>query len=377
MDNIPYLKSADSSLQAINRIHGIDFVSQHGMELLQFTDSGLYCPPADVYLDPWKPVHKALISHAHSDHATGGCNYYLCTDITKPLIQYRLNLADDKVESTQYGTVINIHGVQFSFHPAGHIPGSAQIRIEYKGEVWCFSGDYKLQVDGISTPFEPVRCDVFVTESTFGLPVFRWDPPQKVFDEINNWWNTNRDEGKISILAGYALGKAQRIVKHLNTSIGKIYVHGAVQAINGILHQQNIKLPETTYVSPEITKQDLEGALVICPPSALGSPWMRRFLPYSSGIASGWMNLRGARRRRSVDRGFVLSDHADWNELNDVIAATGAERIFVTHGYSETFAQWLREKGLQAHEVKTQYEGELAEIAEGSLPNEIANDSTV
>lgn len=340
------------------------------MELLQFTDSGIYCPPADVYLDPWKPVHRALISHAHGDHATGGSNHYLCTDVTRHVIQYRLNLSDDKVESVEYGKRININGVQFSFHPAGHIPGSAQIRVEFKGQVWCFSADYKLHNDGVSTPFEPVRCHVFITESTFGLPVYKWDSPQRIFEEINRWWTANRAEGKVSVLAGYALGKAQRIIKNLDTSIGKIYVHGAVHAVNRILQQQDVKLPETTYVSPETRKQDVEGALVICPPSALGSPWMRRFSPYSSGIASGWMNLRGARRRRSADRGFVLSDHADWNELNTVVAETGAERVFVTHGYAEVFAQWLREKGLHAHDVKTKYEGELAEIAEGSPPTE-------
>ncbi|MBT1702277.1 ligase-associated DNA damage response exonuclease [Chryseosolibacter indicus] len=348
------------------------------MDLLQFTDKGIYCAQAGVYLDPWKPVEKAIISHGHSDHAYFGHKYYLSTSIAMPVIKHRLYLQDN-IETLNYGEIININGVNFSFHPAGHIPGSAQIRVEFKGEVWVFSGDYKLQDDGISTPFEPVKCHTFITESTFGLPIYKWKPQQEVFTEINQWWLKNKAEGKASLIAGYTLGKSQRILKNVDPSIGKIFTHGAVDTINEVMRKQGIDLPEAPRITNEVSKDDLKGALIICPPSAVGSPWVRRFLPYSLGIASGWMRLRGTRRRRGADRGFVLSDHVDWDDLNTAIKETGAQRVYVTHGYSELFAQWLNEQGVEAHEVKTKYEGELGEMAEtASTENEdgTKNDTT-
>lgn len=334
------------------------------MNILEFTDSGLYCPVADVYLDPWKPVKKALISHGHSDHAYAGHEQYLCTPQTKSIITHRLKLTDH-VQAIGYGDTISINNVRFSFHPAGHIPGSAQIRIEFNGEVWVFSGDYKLQNDGISEPFESVRCHTFITESTFGLPIYRWESQVKVFDAINTWWRKNQEEGKVSVLSGYALGKAQRLLKNVDASIGKIFVHGAVDVMNEVLRPHVSGIPVTHRVTPEMKKQEFAASLVVCPPSAIGSPWMRKFLPYSLGIASGWMNLRGARRRRGADRGFVLSDHADWNELNTAVKESKAERVFVTHGYADVFSQWLNENGMESGVVKTRYEGELAEVSEG------------
>ena len=339
------------------------------MALLEFTDKGICCPQADVYLDPWKPVKKALITHAHSDHARWGNEHYLCTAPALPVIRHRLQLTDN-FQTVEYGETISINGVNFSFHPAGHIPGSAQIRVEHKGEVWVFSGDYKLQRDNLSEPFEAVKCHVFITESTFGLPVYNWEPQENVFSEINAWWRKNQTEGKVSVIAGYTLGKSQRILRNVDPSIGKIFVHGAVDSINQVLRQQGYSLPNTHRITKESVKKDYEGALVVCPPSAVGSPWIRRFLPYSLGIASGWMKLRGARRRRGADRGFVLSDHCDWHELNTAIKATGAEKVFVTHGYTEIFAQWLNETGYEAGEVKTQYEGELGEMVESAITNE-------
>jgi putative mRNA 3-end processing factor len=340
------------------------------VDLLQFTDKGIYCPQADVYLDPWKPVKKALISHGHSDHAYSGHQQYLCSTIAKPVIKHRLYLADN-IQSVDYGERININAVNFSFHPAGHIPGSAQIRVEYRGEVWVFSGDYKLQYDGISDPYEPQKCHVFITESTFGLPIYKWKPQHEVFDDINQWWLKNRTEGKTSVITGYTLGKAQRILTNVDQSIGKIFTHGAVDTINQVLRQQGIDLPQAPRVSDQLSKEDLKGALIICPPSAVGSPWVRRFLPYSLGVASGWMRLRGTRRRRGADRGFVLSDHVDWTDLNIAIKETGAQKVFVTHGYTELFSQWLNTTGIEAHEVKTKFEGELGEMAEaGSVDEE-------
>jgi putative mRNA 3-end processing factor len=340
------------------------------VSLLQFTDKGIWCAQANVYLDPWKPVDKAIITHGHSDHAYFGHKHYLTSVDAMPVIKHRLSLHEN-IETLNYGEVVTINGVNFSFHPAGHIPGSSQIMVEYKGEVWVFSGDYKLQYDGISTPFVPVKCHVFITESTFGLPIYKWKSQHEVFEEINRWWKKNKEEGRTSVIAGYALGKAQRILKNIDASIGNIFTHGAVDSINAIIKNQGIPLPDAPRVTDQIHQDDLKGALIICPPSAVGSTWMRRFLPYSLGIASGWMKLRGTRRRRGADQGFALSDHADWNELNTAIKGTGAEKVYVTHGYSETFAQWLTQQGFEAHEVKTQYEGELGEMAEaGAVSSE-------
>ena len=325
------------------------------MPLLQFTDKGIHCPLAGVYLDPWKPVERAIISHGHSDHAYAGHQHYLCSATAMPVIKHRLFLQDNAIQTLDFGEVLHINGVQFSFHPAGHIPGAAQVRVEHKGEVWVFSGDYKLQHDGISTPFEPQRCHVFITESTFGLPVYKWKTQNEVFNDINAWWIKNREEGKTCVITGYTLGKAQRILKNVDASIGKIFTHGAVDSVNRIMRAQGIDLPEAPRVSDDIPKDELKGALVICPPSAVGSPWVRRFLPYSLGVASGWMKLRGTRRRRGADRGFVLSDHADWDELNTTIRATGAERVFVTHGQVHPMVRWLCEQGLDAQSFATEY----------------------
>ncbi len=333
------------------------------MSLLTFTDSGIYCPQADVYIDPWRPVQRALITHGHADHARWGHEKYLCTDSAKPVIRYRLG-KDIHLESIPYGEVRKINGVDFSFHPAGHIVGSAQIRVAYKGEVWVASGDYKVEEDGISEPFELVPCHQFITESTFGLPVYQWQPQAEVFADLNAWWRDNQAKGKVSFVTGYSLGKAQRIIQNVDASIGNIYTHGAVENINEIIRAQGIALTPTVRVNAGIPKEDFLGSLLVAPPSALGSTWMKRFPSISIGVASGWMALRGARRRRAADRGFVLSDHADWQGLNDVIKATGAEKVWVTHGYTDIFSQWLQEQGIASGVVKTEFEGELSEMGE-------------
>lgn len=326
-------------------------------DLLQFDANGLYCPAADVYLDPWKPVARALITHGHADHARAGHQHYLCTDEAAPVIRHRIPSAP-VLETVTYGERRRINGVCFSFHPAGHIFGSAQIRVEARGEVWVFSGDYKLHPDGVARPFEPVACHTFITESTFGLPVYQWVDPMEVYRDVNAWWRANRAEGKVSVLAAYALGKAQRLLRHLDTAIGDVYVHGAVHQINQILSSQDVELPHTKTVDPAGRADDFRGALVLCPPAALGSPWMRRFNPCSVALASGWMCVRGNRRRRGVDRGFVLSDHADWPGLVKAVRATGATNVWVTHGYQDTFAKWLSTNGYYARTVQAQFEGE-------------------
>lgn len=332
--------------------------------LLEFTNKGLYCPVADVYIDPWRPVERALITHGHSDHARWGHQHYLCTETAAPVVRYRLGKI--KLETVAFGEKRTINGVEFSFHPAGHILGSAQIRIAHKGEVWVASGDYKLEDDGLAEAFEPIPCHTFITESTFGLPIYQWQPQEQVMSEINAWWRQNQADGKVSVLFAYALGKAQRLLQGLDTSIGTIYTHGAVENTNEIMRQQGVALPETVRVTPAVDRKKLPGHMVIAVPSALGSPWLQKMKPTSLGYVSGWMALRGARRRRSVDRGFILSDHADWTGLNAAVRETGAERVFVTHGYTEVYARWLRSQGLTAEVVSTEYgaEGEEEENVE-------------
>ena len=329
--------------------------------LLEFTEKGLYCPAAGVYIDPWKPVQRALITHGHSDHARWGHQHYLCTKNAAPVIRYRLG--DISLSTVDFGEVVTVNGVRFSFHPAGHILGSAQIRIEHKGEVWVVSGDYKLEDDGLAEAFEPIRCHTFITESTFGLPIYRWEPQAQIFDDINAWWRQNKAEGKVSVLFSYALGKAQRLLMGLDSSIGTIYTHGAVENTNKVIRKQGIILPPTVRVTAEIDRKQYPGNMVIAVPSALGGSWLKKFKPVSLAYVSGWMRLRGARRRRAVDRGFVLSDHADWDGLNSAIKATGAERVFVTHGYTEVFSKWLQSQGLESAIVQTAYGTEEEEVS--------------
>lgn len=325
--------------------------------MLTFNDNGIYCAAADVYIDPWKPVDSAIITHAHSDHARWGMKKYLAHRDAVPVLRLRLG-ADINVQSVDYDEVTTINGVKISLHPAGHIWGSAQVRLEYKGEIWVVSGDYKLQPDGVSAPFEAVKCHHFITESTFGLPVYKFPDPQVVHDDINNWWRKNKEEGRNSVLMGYALGKAQRMMKYLDPSIGEIYTHGAIHNINKLYKSVGGTLPPNTYWG-EVDVKKVKGAMIVAPPSAAGTAWVRKLKPYRTAMCSGWMQLRGTRRRRSVDTGFVLSDHADWNELNTAIKATGAENVYVTHGYKSVFAKWLREEyKLNATEVDTLYTGE-------------------
>ncbi len=328
--------------------------------VLEFKPKGIYCPAGDFYIDPWKPVERALITHGHADHSRWGMKHYLATEAATPVIKHRLG--DINIETIPYATARQIGDAKVSFHPAGHVPGSAQIRIEVGGEVWVASGDYKTVDDGLSEPFEPVKCHAFITESTFGLPVFKWDRQEDVIAGINAWWQANREAGRFSIIGAYALGKAQRILANVDTSIGPILTHGAIENTNAVLRAQGIALPDTIRVTPETNLKDHAGGLVIATPSAMNGPWARKFgtgaSAASTAFASGWMAMRGVRRRRSADRGFVMSDHADWEGLNTAIRATGAERVFVTHGYTQQFSRWLGEQGYDAAVVETEFEGE-------------------
>src|SRR5690606_628811 len=324
----------------------------------------IYCPQADMYIDPWLPVENAVITHGHSDHARWGIGRYLCHPHTAAILRLRLGAAT-AIQSLEYGEAVTVNGVRISLHPAGHIIGSAQVRLEYGGEVWVVSGDYKLTQDGISAPYEPVRCHTFVTESTFALPVYRFPDPISVLSEINDWWRENAADGFNTVLLAYALGKSQALLQHLDPANGPVFLHGAVANVNATLREIGYQFAGE-HITPETDRATIKGAVVVAPPSALGSPWLKKLAPYRIASCSGWMQLRGARRRRGVDRGFVLSDHADWNQLNRAVADTGAENVYVTHGYEGVFARWLREeKGLQANEVRLQ--GGESELMEDDL----------
>jgi putative mRNA 3-end processing factor len=324
------------------------------MDLIAATDCGLYCAAGDFYIDPWRPVSRALITHGHSDHARFGSELYVCQQATAAILRKRLG-EGIAIETVRYGEVLARNGVSVSFHPAGHVLGSAQIRVEYSGEVWVASGDYKLQADGVSTPFEPVRCDTFITESTFGLPIYRWRPQAEVMAEIDDWRRENAAAGRASVIYAYSLGKAQRILANVDSTLGPIYCHGAVEAINGLHRAAGVKLPPTRSVPDAREKNAYAGALVVAPPSAAGSVWLKRFGEYSDALCSGWMQVRGNRRRRGLDRGFVVSDHADWPDLLRAIAATGATRVLATHGFVAPLSRYLQEQGLAAHPLQTAY----------------------
>lgn len=314
---------------------------------------GLYCPPGGFYIDPWRPVARAVITHAHSDHARDGHAHYLAAAPAEGVLRSRLG--DIALQTLAYGERIVHHGVTLSLHPAGHVLGSAQVRLEHGGQVWVASGDYKVAPDRTCAPFEPLRCDVFITESTFGLPIYRWCPDAEVFADIDTWWARNVAHGRASVIACYSFGKAQRLLSGVDPSIGPIIVHGAVEPLNRAYRAAGVALPETRMVTDVTDKADLKRALVVCPPSAAASPWMRRFGDAETAFASGWMQVRGNRRRGGYDRGFVLSDHADWPGLLQAIGATGAGRVIVTHGSSAVMVRYLTEHGLRAEAFNTEY----------------------
>jgi putative mRNA 3-end processing factor len=337
------------------------------MTLLQLTDRGLYCEVGDFYVDPWGAVDRAVVTHGHGDHLAWGCRAYLTAEPGVAVLRERLD-PSARVRGAAYGETVNVGGVRVSLHPAGHILGSAQVRIEHAGEVWVVSGDYKTEPDPTCAPYEPVRCHTFVTESTFGLPVYRLPPPHALSDDIHAWWRANQAAGRASLLFGYALGKAQRLIAGLDPGIGPILTHGSVERMNAVYRRAGVALPPTTPAAAS-DRADWKRAIVLAPPSADGSTWARRFGPQSTAFASGWMALRGMRRRRAVDRGFTVSDHVDWPSLLEAIAATGAARVWATHGYTGVLVRWLRERGLEAEAVETRYEGEREDApAEAEAP---------
>lgn len=323
------------------------------MKLIQFTNKGIYCIPGKFYIDPWRPVDLAVISHGHGDHAKWGMKKYLCHHFTKPILKIRIG-DDIEVQSVGYNEPMIINGVKVSFHPAGHIVGSSQIRMEYKGFVTVFSGDYKVQYDGISTPLEIVKCNEFITESTFGLPIYNWLTPQQYSEQMMSWVESNREQGKTSVFVGYSLGKAQRIMKSIEGG-GKIYVHNSIARLNEAIESVGVKLPdyETLLFNEDLKK--VSGEIVIVPPALLDSNMIRKIPNRATGLCSGWMQVRGSRRWSSADAGFAISDHSDWGGLLETVKATEAEQVHVTHGQIAVFSKYLNEIGIKSDEVKTNF----------------------
>ena len=333
-----------------------------GSDLVVLRPQGLYCPAGDFYIDPWRPVERAVITHAHADHARPGHRRYLCSAEGAGLLRARLGEVD--LQTLEWGEALHWQGVRLSLHPAGHVLGSAQVRIEHRGQVWVVSGDYFVSGCGDRNPtcsdFEALRCHCFVTESTFGLPVYRWRPQAEVLAELNAWWQRNARAGRPSLLLAYSLGKAQRVLAGIDAAIGPVFVHGAVETLNAVYRAAGVPLAPTQLLGDAPARDALSRSLVVAPPAAHGSAWARRLGDFSDAFASGWMQLRGARRRQGVDRGFVLSDHADWPGLQCAIRSTGAERVIVTHGYEAVMVRWLREQGLQAGSFRTAFGDEPA-----------------
>ncbi|MCD0418839.1 ligase-associated DNA damage response exonuclease [Rubrivivax sp. JA1024] len=326
-------------------------------DLLVQRPEGLYCPAGDFHVDPWRPVARAVITHAHADHARRGHGAYLAQADGAGVLRARLG--DINLQTLAWGEAVHVGGVRVSLHPAGHVLGSAQVRLEHRGRVWVASGDYYASAHAdernpTCPPFEPQRCHCFITESTFGLPIYRWRRQAEVFAEIDAWWRANAEAGRASLLLGYSFGKAQRLLAGVDASIGPIVAHGAVESVNEAYRAAGVALPATQAIDT-LDKAALSRALVVAPPAVRGCAWARRLGDCSDAFASGWMQLRGARRRQGVDRGFVLSDHADWPGLQRAIVATGAERIIVTHGDEAVMVRWLCEQGLDAGSFRTEY----------------------
>lgn len=326
--------------------------------MIERTHEGLYCRAADAWVDPWRPVPRALITHAHADHARPGCGEYWAVASSEGVLRQRLG-QDITLHPVQYGEEHWLGQCRVSFHSAGHVLGSAQIRLEVDGEVWVVSGDYKRDADPSCEPFEPVPCDVLITEATFGLPIYRWQTGAEVAEEIRAWWQGDRQ--RPSLLFCYAFGKAQRLMAELN-AIGvddEVLLHGAVETVTRHYRAAAVPMTPSRPVSDLPRSDTLAGRLVLAPPSAHRSSWMRRFRSPQTGFASGWMAVRGARRRRGYERGFVLSDHADWPGLIQTVRQSGARKVYVTHGQSDVLARYLREiEGIEAEPLETLFEGE-------------------
>ena len=321
---------------------------------LRMTKRGLACEDGGFHLDPRGPVDRAVITHAHSDHAYRGSRHYLAAREGIHVLRTRLG-NEASIQLVEYGEVVDLNGYRLSLHPAGHILGSAQVRIERRGYVTVFSGDYKTQPDPTCTPFELLRCQSFITEATFGLPVYRWDESARIFEDVRSWWKSNQEAGRASVIFAYVLGKAQRVLMGLDPFMGPIFTHSDVEEMNRRYRMSGVGLPNTLPAEKAARKSDFSRALILAPPSARNTTWLKQMGECSTALASGWMRIRGAQLRHGVDQGFVLSDHADWPGLMDTIAATGAEEVHVTHGYVVPLVRMLRKRGIDAKPLEARF----------------------
>lgn len=332
-------------------------MSSSSEPLVHTTSRGLYCPPGDFYIDPWQPVQMAVITHGHGDHLRQGSARYILARPGISIARTRLSGERD-ITAVEYRKPFKLGATKVSLHPAGHILGSAQVRIEHEGRVWVVSGDYKRDADPTCEPFEPVECDTFISEATFALPVYRWPSTPQVVAEIVRWWHTNRERGITSILFCYALGKAQRVLAEMRAFTNEtVHLHSAVRTLVEVYRKAGVEMVPTEPATAE-RNTDYRGALIIAPPSAAGSSWIKRFGEHSSGFCSGWMRVRSERRRRGYDRGFVISDHADWPSLVRTASETRARRILLTHGHSDALARYLTEQGVEAGALETAFGAE-------------------
>jgi putative mRNA 3-end processing factor len=336
-------------------------------DLLQPTPRGLYCPPADVYIDPVRPVEKALVTHGHSDHARPGHGAVLATGTTLKIMAIRYG--EDFAGATQgaeWGRAITINGVTFTFHPAGHILGSAQIAVSWKGLTIVASGDYKRGRDPTAEPFEVVPCDVFITEATFGLPVFRHPDPASEVSKLLASLRLFPD--RAHLVGAYALGKAQRVMSLVRAAgwDQPIYMHGAAEKLTRFYEAEGIDLGDVRLVKAADRKA-LGGAVVLCPPGSMKDLWARRFPDPVTAFASGWMRVRARARQGGVELPLIISDHSDWDELRETIRETGASEVWVTHGQEDGLVHWCGTVGLKARPLRLVGYGEEGEAEPADL----------
>ena len=313
---------------------------------------GTFCQTGNFWIDPAKPVKRALITHAHFDHISFGCEEYICSPETVSLLKERIG-NNIKVKSYGYDEIFKINGIKISFHPSGHILGSSQIKLEGGNEKWLITGDFKRQRDDTCLNYQEVKTDFLICESTFALPIFNWASTNKIVDEIVDW--VNESPNLTSILFCYSLGKAQRILNELkNKKIKKIYAHRSIKKINDIYIKQGIKLEDIAKIDKEIATKDYKGSLLLMPPSQNKANLLNRFGDYQTAFASGWMIIRALKNRSGYDKGFAISDHADWNGLIKTIKSSKAEKVFLDHGNGESLAKYLSiEENIEIQAFKT------------------------
>jgi len=317
-------------------------------QILQPRPEGIYCPAADLYIDPTRPVPRALITHGHSDHARAGHGSVLATPETLAIMAARYGAEfTSSRQALAYGERVTINGVTFSLHSAGHVLGSAQAAAECGGTRVVASGDYKRQYDPTCAPFEVVPCDVFITEATFALPVFTHPTAEHEVKKLLA--SAAMFPERAHIIGAYALGKAQRVMAELRRAgwDKPIYIHGALKALTELYQSLGVDLGDVRHVETA-PKSYYAGAIVLCPPGALQTPWVRRFPDPVTSVASGWMRIRARARQQGAELQLVISDHADWNDLQRTIIDTGAGEIWITHGEADALAHWCEGQGLKA-----------------------------